>query len=66
MNNDDPLKPERYLECHNKPKYDRIYLASNAYGKEIVFVYQPERPLKSALLKISLDKRNGSGYRRVG
>jgi MFS superfamily sulfate permease-like transporter len=34
--------------------------------KKFVFVYQPERPLKSAFLKISLDKRCGFRYRRVG
>ncbi len=34
--------------------------------KCFVFVYQPERLLKSSFLRISLDKRDGFGYLRVG
>jgi hypothetical protein len=31
-----------------------------------VFVYQHETALRVGLVKISLDKRSGFGYRRVG
>ena len=51
-------------------EHDKKLLAANPLIQDnqrmIVFVYQPERPLKSACLKISLDKRSGFGYRRVG